>query len=197
MVAPAPPKILVVANQLPPDAGGLQHLLGRTEWRFVVASMHEAPAQIAQQEFAAAILMAPSAYFNGHQKELVHILDELVERQVGSIILTFTDEDLQLANTMCASDGLMAVPLECNPDELAGRLAGLAAARPIIDQLQRENQMLRKFDTGLNTQITQIDEEMRSRPVCRSIFCRELFHPLTMSLSTCFPPGVVCLRRHL
>ena len=62
---------------------------------------------------------------------------------------------------MCMSDGLMAVPLACSPDELTGRLAGLAAARPIIDQLQHENSMLRKFDTGLNTQITQIDEEMR------------------------------------
>jgi serine phosphatase RsbU (regulator of sigma subunit) len=55
----------------------------------------------------------------------------------------------------------MALPMSCNPDELAGRVAGLAAAHPIIDQLQRENAMLRKFDTGMSTQITQIDEEMR------------------------------------
>jgi sigma-B regulation protein RsbU (phosphoserine phosphatase) len=62
---------------------------------------------------------------------------------------------------MCNSDGLMAVPLSCSPDELRGRLAGLTAARPIVDQLQRENAMLRRFDSGLNSQITQIDEEMR------------------------------------
>ena len=42
-----------------------------------------------------------------------------------------------------------------------GRLAGLAAARPIIDQLRRENAMLRRYDTGMSTQMTQIDEEMR------------------------------------
>jgi sigma-B regulation protein RsbU (phosphoserine phosphatase) len=161
MVAHATPKILIVADQLPTDAAGLSHLLGRAEWRFIIATMQSAPEEIAQQDIAAAILLTPPAYYNGHQKELIRVLDDLVEKQIGAIVLTYSDSDLRLAHGMCSSDGLMAVPLDCNPDELAGRLAGLAAARPIIDALQRENHMLRKFDTGLNTQITQIDEEMR------------------------------------
>src|SRR6185503_9313634 len=110
---------------------------------------------------AAAVLLTPHTYFNGHQKDLIKVLDELVSRQIGAILLPFNAIDLELAGRMCTSDGLMAVPLDCNPDELLGRLAGLAAARPIIDQLQRENAMLRKFDTGMSTQMTQIDEEMR------------------------------------
>jgi sigma-B regulation protein RsbU (phosphoserine phosphatase) len=89
------------------------------------------------------------------------VLDELVSRQIGAIVLTYSEEDRDLASRMCTYDGLMAVGLDCPPDELAGRLAGLAAARPIIDQLQRENALLRKFDNGLNSQITQMDEEMR------------------------------------
>jgi serine phosphatase RsbU (regulator of sigma subunit) len=161
MVAHATPKILVVADQLPADAAGLSHLLGRSEWRFIVSTMQNAPQEIAQQEIAAAIVLSPPTYFNGHQKELIRVLDDLVEKQIGAIILTYSDSDQKLALGMCSSDGLMAVPSQCNPDELAGRLAGLAAARPIIDALQRENHMLRKFDTGLGTQITQIDEEMR------------------------------------
>ncbi|HEY4328841.1 MAG TPA: PP2C family protein-serine/threonine phosphatase, partial [Phycisphaerae bacterium] len=132
-----------------------------SDYRFIISSMQEAPAKIAKHEPSAAILLSPPAYFNGHQKELIRVLDELVERQIGAIVLAYNAGDLELAHRMCATDGLMAVPLSCNPDELLGRLAGLAAARPIIDQLQRENSMLRKFDTGMSTQITQIDEEMR------------------------------------
>lgn len=161
MVAYAPPKILVVADHLPADAIGMQQLLALSAWRFVITPMHEATAALAEHDVAAAVLLSPPAYFNGHQKDLIHVLDELVSRQIGAIVLAYSDADLQLAHRMCSSDGLMAAPIQCNPDELAGRLAGLAAARPIIDQLQRENHMLRRFDTGLNTQITQIDEEMR------------------------------------
>ena len=162
MVAHAPPRILVVADSLPADATGLSHLLAQANWRFVVTTMQDAPEKIAEQELAAAILFTPHTYYNGHQKDLIRVLDELVERQIGAIILTTSSADHELANKMmCPSDGLMAVPMTCNPDELSGRLAGLAAARPIIDQLQRENHVLRKFDNGLNNQITQIDEEMR------------------------------------
>ena len=162
MVAHAPPRILVVADSLPTDATGLSHLLAQANWRFVVTNMQNAPEKIAEQDVAAAVLFTPHTYYNGHQKDLIRVLDELVERQIGAIILTTSHADHELANKMmCASDGLMAVPMTCNPDELAGRLAGLAAARPIIDQLQRENSVLRKFDNGLNHQITQIDEEMR------------------------------------
>jgi serine phosphatase RsbU (regulator of sigma subunit) len=158
------PRILVIADQNPPppsDASGLGHLLASSSYRFIISSMEDAPAKIAEHEPAAAILLTPHTYFNGHQKYLIRVLDELVSRQIGAILLPFNDTDLELANNMCDSDGLMAVPLNCSPDELRGRLAGLAAARPIIDQLQRENAMLRKFDTGMSTQITQIDEEMR------------------------------------
>ncbi len=158
---PAPPRILVVSDHMPPEAAGLSHLLARAEWRFIVANMQQAPEKIAEQDFAAAILLTPPAYLNGRQKDLIHVLDELVSRQIGAIVLTYSDSDCELASRMCTSDGLMAVPLACSPDELTGRLAGLAAARPIIDQLQHENLMLRKFDHGLNSQITQIDEEMR------------------------------------
>jgi serine phosphatase RsbU (regulator of sigma subunit) len=159
---PAPlPRILVVSDHIPPEAAGLSDLLGRAEWRFMFATMAQAAEKIAASDLAAAILITPPAYFNGHQKELIHVLDELVSRQIGAIVLTYSEEDRDLAARMCTYDGLMAVPLSCPPDELAGRLAGLAAARPIIDQLQRENALLRKFDNGLNSQITQMDEEMR------------------------------------
>lgn len=161
---PTLPRILVVADGYPPpppEASGLGHLLSRSEYRFTIASMDSAPEKIAQQEHSAAVLLAPPTYFNGHQKALIRVLDELVSRQIGAILIAFTPTDLEMAGRMCTSDGLMAVPMDCNPDELAGRLAGLAAARPIIDQLQRENAMLRKFDSGMSTQMTQMDEEMR------------------------------------
>jgi len=161
---PTLPRILVIADHEPPPqevAAGLGHLLASADYRFLVTTMEEAPAKIAAHEPAAAVLLTPHTYYNGHQKYLVRVLDELVARQIGAILLAYNTPDLELAQKMCTSDGLMAVPLSCNPDELRGRLAGLAAARPIIDQLQRENAMLRKFDAGMSTQITQIDEEMR------------------------------------
>lgn len=139
----------------------MAHLLASSDYRFIISSMHEAPEKIAKHEPSAAILLTPPTYYNGHQKDLIHVLDALVARQIGAVLLAFNHADLEMAHRMCTSDGLMAVPMTCNPDELLGRLAGLAAARPIIDQLQRENAMLRKFDTGMSTQITQIDEEMR------------------------------------
>ncbi len=130
MVAHAPhtPRILVVTDRMPPEAAGLSHLLARSDWRFVFARMHEAVEKIAEEDLAAAILLTPPAYFNGHQKELIHVLDELVARQIGAIVLTYSEADRELAGRMCNSDGLMAVPLACNPDELAGRLAGLASS---------------------------------------------------------------------
>jgi phosphoserine phosphatase RsbU/P len=161
---PSLPRILVIADQEPPpppQASGLGHLLACSDYRFIIASMEDAPARIANSEPAAAIVLTPHTYFNGHQKYLVRVLDELVSRQIGAILLAYSDADLALAQRLCMTDGLMAVPVTCNPDELRGRLAGLAAARPIIDQLQRENALLRRYDTGMSTQITQIDEEMR------------------------------------
>jgi len=161
---PSLPRILVVADQYPPpppEASGLGHLLARSEYRFTIASMENAAEKLTQHDHSAAVLLAPPTYFNGHQKDLIRVLDELVSRQIGAIVLTYSPGDLEMAGRMCTTDGLMAVPLSCNPDELVGRLAGLAAARPIIDQLQRENAMLRKYDTGMSTQMTQMDEEMR------------------------------------
>ena len=161
---PSLPRILVIADQNPPppqEASGLGHLLASTDYRFIITSMEDAPAKIAAHEPAAAIVLTPHTYFNGHQKDLIRVLDELVSRHIGAILLPFNQTDLELAGNMCDSDGLMAVPVDCNPDELLGRLAGLAAARPIIDQLQRENAMLRRFDAGMSSQMTQIDEEMR------------------------------------
>lgn len=161
MVAYSPQRILLVADQMPTGTCGLAALLARSEWRFIISSMQAAADKIGQQDLAAAIVLAPRTYFNGHQKELIHVLDQLVQRQIGAIVLTDGQEDLETARRMTSADGLMAARLDCPQDELVGRLAGLAAARPIIDQLQRENAMLRKFDTGLNSQITQMDEEMR------------------------------------
>jgi phosphoserine phosphatase RsbU/P len=155
---------LVIADQEspPPQEGcGLGHLLASADYRFVIATMEEAPAKIAHMDPSAAVLLTPHAYFNGHSRSLVRVLDELAARQIGAIVLTYDQGDMDTARRMCMTDGLMAVPVTCNGDELLGRLAGLAAARPIIDQLQRENAILRKFDTGMSTQITQIDEEMR------------------------------------
>ena len=161
MVAGSSPRILLVADQMPTEASGLSTLLARSDWRFIISNMHSALEKIGQQELAAALILAPPTYFNGHQKDLVRVLDELVQRQIGAILLAYNDADLETAGRMASSDGLMTVPLHCPPDELIGRLAGLASVRPIIDQLQRENAMLRKFDNGLNSQITQMDEEMR------------------------------------
>jgi serine phosphatase RsbU (regulator of sigma subunit) len=155
------PRVLVIGDHLPSEAPGLSNLLGRAEWRFVFSPMGQAAEKIAGNELAAAVVVASPAHLNGHQKELIHVLDELVSRHIGAVVVTYTEEDRALAARMCSHDGLMAVTLDCPPDEFAGRLAGLAATRKIIDGLQRENALLRKFDNGLNSQITQMDEEMR------------------------------------
>ncbi len=146
---------------MPGDSHGLATLLARSDWKFVISPMASAIETIGRHSLAAAIVLAPPAYFNGHQKDLIHVLDELVQRQIGAIVLTYSEHDQEIAGRMASADGLMAVPFNCHSDELFGRLAGLAAARPIIDQLQHENTLLRRFDNGLNSQMTQMDEEMR------------------------------------
>ncbi|MCL2647474.1 MAG: serine/threonine-protein phosphatase [Phycisphaerales bacterium] len=164
MVAPSPPRILVVSDSVPSEAlggGGLGPLLARDDYRFIFADMAAASEKIANHDLAAAIVLAPPPYFNGHQKDLIHVIDGLVQRQIGAIVLAHQDADMAMAERMCRADGLMAVPVTCSADELAGRLAGLAAARPIVDQLQRENHLLRQFDSGLNSRMSQMDEEMR------------------------------------
>ena len=161
MVAESPQRVLLVADEMPSEGSGLGRLLAQSEWRFIITDMESAADKIAEENLAAAIVLAPPPYFNGHQKELIHVLDELVHRQIGTILLTTGEEDLEMARRMASTDGLMAARQDCPPEELRGRLTGLAAVRPIIDQLQRENAMLRKFDHGLNSQISQMDEEMR------------------------------------
>jgi serine phosphatase RsbU (regulator of sigma subunit) len=160
MVAPLP-RVLLVADAVPPDVAGLGTLLGRSDLKFLLSPMQSATTKLEGSDVNAAVILATPTYLNGHQKELIRLIDALAERQIGAVVLTFSPEDHRLAERLADSDGLMAVPHTLSPDELAGRIAGLAAARPIIDQLQRENTMLRKFDNGLNFQMTQIDEEMR------------------------------------
>lgn len=161
---PTLPCILVVADADPlssPDGPGLGHLLACRDYRFVTCSMQDAREKIAREEPAAAIVLTPPTYYHDHETNLTHVLDELAARQIGAVLMAYNAADLEVARDLCTSDGLMAVPLQCSADELLGRLAGLTAVRPIIDQLQRENAMLRKFETGMSTQITQMDEEMR------------------------------------
>ena len=160
MVAHAPPRILVVTDSLPREASGLTPLIARTDYKFIFASMSTATDALGNHEFAAAIVHTPHKYFNGYQKTLIRVLDELINRQVGTIMLADHD-DMEIAERLCYAGGLMAVPLNCNHDELSGRLAGLAATKPLVDQLQRENHILRRYDSGLNSQMTQLDEEMR------------------------------------
>lgn len=161
MVAKANPRILLVADQMPSSAGGMSALLARSDLRFQITPMREAPAQLESQRFDAAVIVAPHPYFNGSQKDLVKVLDELYARHIGGVILTFSGDDLSAAHAIATADGIMAVPHSCSADELCGRIAGLLAVRPMVEQLNRENAMLRKFDNGLNNQMTQLDEEMR------------------------------------
>lgn len=155
------PRILMVADSLPHTAGGLSTLLGRSDMRFVLAPVAAVPDRIANLDVTAAVVLATHTYLNGQQRELVKVIDALAARHIGAVVVTFNPEDHELALRMANADGIMAVPHTCSPEELAGRLAGLAAARPIVDQLQRENALLRKCDSGLNSQISQLDEEMR------------------------------------
>ncbi len=142
-------------------AEGMKSLLSRTDMRFVIARMERALEHIERDQFGAAVVLATPPYFNGHQKELVRVLDALYEKRIGAIMLTFTSDDLATADRIVHGDGVMAVPHTCSAEELGGRLAGLSAVKPTLDQLRHENLMLRKFESGINRQMTQIDEEMR------------------------------------
>ena len=162
MVASSP-RILLVADTLPPGATGLSALMARSDMRFVVSPMLAAPDKLDALDVTAAVILATPTYLNGHQRDLVRVIDALATRHIAAIVLTFSADDHASACRMTGgtADGLMVIPHTCSPDELAGRLAGLASVRPIVDQLHRENTMLRKFDTGLNSQMSQLDEEMR------------------------------------
>lgn len=153
--------ILLVADHVPPEAHAISELLGRSELRFKATRMADAIEHLESSEVSAALILAGPEYFASHHRDLTHLLDTLCERQIGSILLTFNDADQQTATRITTGDGVMPVPHTASCDELAGRLASLAALKPILDQMRHENAMLRRFDTGLNNTINLIDEEMR------------------------------------
>ncbi len=161
MVAKVSPRVLVVADQLPSSAAGMSTLLARANLRCHVVPMREAVGQVQAADFAAAVIVAPHPYFNGQQTILMKVLDELYNRHVGVVVLTFGADDLAAAARLTQADGLMAVDHTISAEELSGRIIGLLAAKPVVDQLERENAILRKFDQGVNSQMTQLDEEMR------------------------------------
>jgi phosphoserine phosphatase RsbU/P len=155
------PRILLIADTVPSDIPSLSALLARSDMRFVVVPMLAAAAKVQSSDITAAVILATPPYLNGHQRDLIHVIDALAQNDIGAVVVTFNAEDQLAAGRMSSAEGLMTVSHACSAEELAGRVAGLAALRPIIEQLHRENSMLRRFDNGLNNQITQIDEEMR------------------------------------
>jgi serine phosphatase RsbU (regulator of sigma subunit) len=154
-------RILLIADEDPPRLGALSPLLERADFRFHFASLANGPDALAQGDIAAALVVAGHPYFNGRQQELIHVLDALCARHVATVLVPSQAGDQRAADDLADTDGLMAVPHSCQVDELAGRLSGLVAAKPLLDALHRENQILRKFDKGLHNQMTQLDEEMR------------------------------------
>jgi sigma-B regulation protein RsbU (phosphoserine phosphatase) len=154
-------RILLVAQNAPEAAHSIKSLLARPDMRFIISRMDRAVEHIERDNVNAALVLATPQYFNGHQKELIRVLDTLCERHIGTVMLTFNSHDHSLAGKLVNDEGIVAVPHTCSADELVGRIASLSAVKTTIDQLQHENTMLRKFDSGLNRQMTQIDEEMR------------------------------------
>lgn len=153
------PRILVIANETPQHPA-IQRLMSRTDIQCTLTSFDAAFEKLAEDP-AAAVVLAPHDYFNGDQAALVRVLDELCQKQIGAVLMAPTVEDLAAANEMVQGDGFMAVCANCSPEELTGRIEGLLAARPVLQQLRRENAMLRKLDRGVQQQMTQMDEEMR------------------------------------
>jgi len=64
----AHPRILIVSDEIPPEAAGLSQLLARSEWRFVISSMAEATEKIEQQGPAAPLLLPPRPTSMGIRK---------------------------------------------------------------------------------------------------------------------------------
>lgn len=157
----APARVLLIADTMPGKISGLAALLARADFRFIIAPLKDAVGIIGEQDLAATIVLASPGYFSNRQKELIHVLDELTARHIGAVLLTCSDDDLALAQRMTEADGLLAARHTIPGEELAGIIAGITTVRPIIDSLQRENAMLRRYDSGLNSQMTQLDEEMR------------------------------------
>jgi len=100
----------------------------------------------------------------------------------AAIVLTYSAK-IALAARMCAFDGLMACPFPARPMNSSAVLRDLRGT-PHHRPTAARNAMLRKFDTGLNTQITQIDEEMRLAARLQVDSCRAPSPNSTISAST-------------
>jgi serine phosphatase RsbU (regulator of sigma subunit) len=158
-MASHPQRILVIANETP-QHHAIQRLMSRTDIQCALTRFDGAFDKLAEDP-AAVVVLAPHAYFNGDQAALVRVLDELCQKQIGAVLMAPSVEDLAAATEMVQGDGFMAVCANCSPEELTGRIDGLLATRPMLQQLRRENAMLRKLDRGVQQQMTQMDEEMR------------------------------------
>jgi sigma-B regulation protein RsbU (phosphoserine phosphatase) len=155
-------RILLVADHPPASAHNISELLGRSDLRFVASHMDGVVQSLASDDISAALILAGPSYFDDRHKDLTIALDALCERHIGTVMLTFSDSDHVRSQRLIAEgDNVCAVSACASADEIAGRLASLAATKPAFDQLHHENQMLRRFDTGLNNTINLIDEEMR------------------------------------
>lgn len=151
--------ILVIADE-GAERLSLTSLFQKSDIHCEITSVGQSLEHLKQNP-AAAVVVAPHAYFNGSQSTLIHVLDELCNRQIGAVLVVPKGHDLAAAREMVQSDGFMAVSAGCPPEELVGRIEGLLATRPILQQLRRENAMLRQLDHGVQEQMTQMDEEMR------------------------------------
>lgn len=153
------PSIFIISDE-PPQHQAVQSLMSRTDLSCVLVRSEETLEKMTEEPAAAVIVASPKC-FSSDQANLVRILDELCKRQIGAVILVPTIDDLAIATDMVQGDGFMAVSPNCSAEELAGRVEGLLATRPVLQQLRRENAMLRKLDRGVQQQMTQMDEEMR------------------------------------
>jgi sigma-B regulation protein RsbU (phosphoserine phosphatase) len=152
-------RVLVVTDHLPHDVPSLAGLLGRGDFKFLLAPMEDAPSKVGDS-FAAAVVLAPPDALAA-SRHLVKVLDALVTHHLPALVLAYSESDRRAAEELCGADGFMAVTTACSAEELAGRLAGLAAARPLVTALQRENAALRQCDATLASRLSQFDEELR------------------------------------
>jgi len=173
----AVPRILIVragdeggSEEMSTGPAGLRALLesAKERWEFHFATATEAHHLLAEpnanaaiRDFAAAIVLRPHVPTTTYESNLRRLFDELFTRHIGTIWLSNTPADLAAGERLAKSEGLMAVPDTCSSAELFGRISGLLAVRPTIVQLQRENVLLNRFQSGLHDQMAVLDEEMR------------------------------------
>ena len=154
------PRILLITDHLPHHLPALAALLARPDFKFLLCPYDQAPAKLTEN-FAAAVLIAPPDTLHANSRHLVKVLDTLVANHLPALLLTYTEADRRLAAELGAADAICPVTAAASAEELAGRLAGLVAATPLIASLQRENAALRQCDAGLSSRISQFDEELR------------------------------------